>query len=399
MKQLFFTILLFCISVQLYSQDVKIKKFNSIELNTDRFLKIYVPPSYASESTKLYPVAIILDAEFLFDVYVGNAILFANKDEAPEQIIVGINQNFYDERYKDCSYQKENSLPTKDGANFYRFIAGELLQYLEENYRTSPFKTIVGSTLTSNFINYFLIEENPSFNAFININPYYAMDIPAMLQRKVQNLKNENIYYYMSNGKNNSEKNQNLINGTNEILQAIENPKFKYKYEAFNNNSTATIGQSIASALESIFEMYSAISNEEYEKNIKNLSPPDAIAYLENKYVEIEYLFGSNLKMREKDIFAVEPVILDKENGDYLRNFGEMINKLYKDSPMGDYYIGRYYETGKKYKLALKFYKNGYMKLPEGDPNADAYYENVERVLNKRDGLIDDSETEENEKQ
>ena len=268
-RNLLFILTIFFTTI-LFSQNIQEKKFNSRELNTDRYLKIYIPPSYAVDSTKLYPVAIILDAEFLFDVYVGNATLFANKDEAPEQIIVGINQNYYDERYKDCSYQKENSLPTKDGANFYRFIAGELLQYIEENYRTSPFKTIIGSTLTANFINYFLIEENPSFNAFININPYYAIDMPAMLQQKVQNLKNENIYYYVSNGKNNSEKNQNLINGTNEILQAMENPKFKYKYEAFNNNSTATIGQSIASALETIFEMYSAISNEEYEKNIKN---------------------------------------------------------------------------------------------------------------------------------
>ena len=92
------------------------------------------------------------------------------------------------------------------------------------------------------------------------------------------------------------------------------------------------------------------------------------------------------MKIREKDIFAIEPIILDKENGDYLKNFGEMINKLYKDSPLGDYYIGRYYETGGKYKQALKYYKNGYMKLPEDDPNSDGYYENIERVLDKRNG-------------
>ena len=394
MKKLLLITFFLSYTILSFSQDIRIKKFNSNVLNNDRYLKIYVPPSYTTDSTKVYPVAIVLDAEYLFDVYVGNAILFANKDEAPEQIVIGINQNYYDERYKDCSYQKENSLPTEEGAKFYKFIKGELFQFIEENYRVSPFKTIVGTTLTANFINYFLIEDYPSFNAFININPYYALDMPLFIQQKVQNLKDENIYYYQSNGKNNLEKYQSLINQSKTLLEGTENPKFKYKYEAFNNNSTATIGQSIASALETIFEMYSSISTEEFEKNIKHLSPADAIAYLENKYVEIEYLFGSNLKIRQKDIFAVEPIILDKENGDYLKNFGEMINKLYKNSPIGDYYIGRYYETGKKYKQALNYYKNGYMKLPEGDPNADAYYENIERVLNKRDGVIDDSENE-----
>ncbi|WP_456464038.1 alpha/beta hydrolase [Lutibacter sp.] len=371
----------------LLSQNIQFKKFDSQELENDRYLKIYIPDSYQNDSTKVYPLTIVLDAEYLFDVYVGNSILFAKKDKAPEQIIVGINQNYNEERYTDCSYDKENSLPTYEGESFYRFIRGELLDYFEENYRISPFKTIIGNTLTANFINYFLIEEYPGFNAFININPYYAMDMPTMLQQKIETLNNENIYYYVSNSKYNSEKRKDLIKVTHSVLNNIKNSKFKYKFDQFDNSSkTASIGQSMPSALAFIFEMYSAISKEEFEKNIKDLSPPDAIAYLENKYVEIDYLFGSNLKIREKDIFAIESIILDKENGDYLKNFGEMINKLYKDSPLGDYYIGRYYETGGKYKQALRYYKNGYMKLPEDDPNSDGYYENIERVLDKRNG-------------
>jgi len=387
MKYLNILIFSLLVSTSIFSQNIQLKTFNSIELNNDRYLKIYIPPSYEIDSTKMYPLTIVLDAEYLFDVYVGNAILFANKEKAPEQIIVGINQNYMDERYEDCSYSQENSYPTQQGEDFYRFIRSELFEYFEENYRISPFKTIVGNTLTANFTNYFLVEDYPAFNAFININPYYALDMPTMLQSKITSLNDENIYYYLSNSKYNSEKRKSAINTTNSVLSASENTTFKYKYDLFENSSkTASIGQAIPSALSFIFEMYSSISKEEFETNIKHLSPPDAIAYLENKYVEIEYLFGSNLKIRERDIFAVESIILDKENGDYLKNFGEMINKLYNESPIGDYYIGRYYETGNKLKLALRYYKSGYMKLPEGDPNADGYYENIERVLSKRDG-------------
>lgn len=387
MKYPYLFIVTILVSIGTYSQNIQLKKFNSTELNNDRYLKVYIPPSYEADSTKLYPLTIVLDAEYLFDVYVGNAILFANKEKAPEQIIVGINQNYYNERYEDCSYLEENSLPTEKGEAFYRFVRGELLEYFDKNYRISPFKTIVGNTLTANFINYFLVEDYPAFNAFININPYYALDMPVMIQNKSQQSNNENIYYYLSNGNYNSEKWKNTISTTNDLLANTANSKFKYKYNLFDNSTkTASIGQSIPSALAFIFDLYSAISKEEFETNIKHLSPADAIAYLENKYVEIDYLFGSNLKIRERDIFAIEPIILDKENGDYLKNFGDMINKLYKESPIGDYYIGRYYETGKKLKLALRYYKSGYMKLPEGDLNADGYYENIERVLKKRDG-------------
>ncbi len=379
------------ISSAVYTQNTQLKKFNSTELNNERYLKIYVPPGYNEDKTKLYPLTIVLDAEYLFDVYVGNSILFSAKEKAPEQIIIGINQNQFNERVKDCEYSKENSLPTADSEAFYRFIRSELLDYLEENYRLSPFKTIVGNTLTANFINYFLIEDDPGFNAFVAINPYYAPDMPALIHQKIPTLKDENRFYYLSGGPYLPENWKTPINGTNELLKVTNNPKFKYHYEFFeNSDSVASIGQSIPSAFAFIFDLYSAISKEEFEKNIKDLSPADAIAYLENKYVEIEYLFGSNLKIRESDIFAIESIILDKENGDYLKNFGEMINRLYKESPIGDYYIGRYYETGGKFKQALEYYKSGYMKLPEGDPNADGYYENIERVLKKRDGTLKD---------
>ena len=80
----------------------------------------------------------------------------------------------------------------------------------------------------------------------------------------------------------------------------------------------------------------------------------------------------------------IEPVIIDKNNGDYLEEFGKMILRLYPESPIGDYYIGMYYETGYDYKKAIKYYKNGYAKIGSDNPNADAYYGNVERVLDKQ---------------
>lgn len=384
MKKIILPLLVILLTTVGYSQNIQLKKFTSIQLNEDRYLKIYIPPNYTEDSKKQYPLTVVLDAEYLFDTYVGNSILFAYKDEAPEQIIVGITQNQHSERYEDCSYSQENSLPTEAGEAFYKFIGSELIDYFEQNYRISQFKTIVGNTHTANFINYFLLDQYSIFNAYININPYYALDMPLMLQNKVQSL-NENVYYYLNNNKSNVEKRKKLIDETNSLLNNNPNSNFNYKYDAFKNSSkTASVGQSIPSALSFIFELYSVISKKEFEENVKDLSPPNAIAYLENKYVEIDYLFGSNIKIRERDIFAIEPIIIDKEEGRYLKEFGEMINKLYFESPIGDYYIGLYYETAQKYKQALRYYKTGYVKLPKGDPNADGYYENIERVLEKR---------------
>ena len=107
------------------------------------------------------------------------------------------------------------------------------------------------------------------------------------------------------------------------------------------------MSEAIPRALTKVFEVYSGITKEEFDRNIKDLAPFDAISYLENKYLEIEFLFEGSLGIRKNNIYAIENIIIEKENGDRLRDFSKMILKLYPTSPLGDYYIGKYCETGK----------------------------------------------------
>lgn len=388
-----------------FSQNVHLEKFKSAalagELQDERILKIYVPESYKTDSTKVYPLAIVLDAEYLFDIYVANSKLFALKDKAPEQIIVGIYQNQKNERKTDCEININNSLLTPTSSKFYKFIKNDLLNHIEDTYRISPFKTIVGSTLTANFTNYYLVEKDPIFNAFININPSFARDLSGLFQGKIPALE-ANMYYYLNTGKYNGVKRDESIKKIHYVLNNIESDYLKYKFDKFDNSTKiSSIGQAIPAALAHIFEMYSSISKEEFKANVAELSPAEAIEYLERKYVEIQYLFGANIKIRQRDIFAVESIVLDKENGDYLEEFGKMINRLYPETPLGDYYIGQYHETGNNLRQALKYYKNGYSKLAANDPNGDGYYQNVERVLAKikqsREPLEDEEEIVEEE--
>jgi len=374
-------ILLFFIPLLNFAQ-VDTVVFNSEELGQERTLKIYVPESFKKDKSKIYPLTILLDGDYLFDIYVANSKLFAKLDKAPEQIIVGIIQQ--NTRNEDCSYSKINDLPDKDGAKFYRFIRGELINYLEDRYNISPFKTVFGMGLTANFINYFLIEDQPIFNAFVNINPNFSKSIVNLASQKIPTLA-KTTYYYLNSGNYYSSLKQKKLKLVNDKLTALKSDNFNFKYDYFKNETkTAALGMAIPSAISFIFKMYAPISKDEYDNLISKMSPPDAIAYLEKKYVEIEYLYGVDLKIREKDIFAIEPIIIDKQHGDYLGEFGKMILKLYPQSPIGNYYIGQYYETGKDYKRALKQYKIGYSKISLDSPNSEAFYQNIERVLLKR---------------
>ena len=365
-----------------YGQQILTTTIESDYLENSRDVRIYIPKSYELDSVKSYPLAIVFDAEFLFDIYVGNSVLFASKDKAPEQIVVGINMA--ETRKNDTYFNINTGQLNPTNQAFYEFIRDEVTFYMESNYRTSPFISLIGTGTSANLVSQFLKESKPIFNAYVCINPIFS----DFIRQQMQNFalerygKEDNTFYLYTNNSNTfSPKRQTLINQVQTFLGNYEIENFNIVNDYITTKSSiSTIGEAIPRAITKVFELYSPISKDEFDTKIKNLSPEDAIAYLENKYIEIEFLFGSNLGIREQDVFAIESIIIDKENGDYLRDFGKMILKLFPSSPLGDYYIGRYYEEGNMIKKALKHYKIGYGKMDPSDPNADKFYENILRL-------------------
>jgi predicted alpha/beta superfamily hydrolase len=368
-----------------YSQTIVKKSIDSDHLGNSREIKIYLPEGYEKNEEKNYPLTIVFDAEYLFDLYVGNAVLFAAKDKAPKQIIIGINMA--ETRKKDTYFNIDNGTLTKNNANFYNFIRDEVIFEIESSYRTSPFITLIAEGTSANLITTFLGEETPIINAYICINPAFSDFIASQMQayKLARFQKEDNTFYFYTNNSNIfSSRKQTLINQLQQEISSIELNNFNIINDTFNTeNSISAIAEAIPRALTKVFEIYSAISKEEFDENIKDLSPLDAITYLENKYLEIDFLFGSNLGIRKQDIYAVEKIIIEKENGDQLLNFGAMILKMFPKSPLGEYYIGRYYEQGKNIKKAIYYYKIGYGKMDPSDPNADAFYENILRLSNQ----------------
>jgi hypothetical protein len=365
-----------------FSQETILKTLNSDILETTRNIRIFIPEGYERDKIKNYPLAIVLDEDYLFDIYVANSILFAKKDKAPQQIVVGISME--ETKGQDISFDINSGALTASASYFYDFLRDEVLFYMESKYRTSLFVSLIGQGYSANLITHFLKEDTAFINSFICINASFSDFIGQELNS--YNLakfsqKDNTFYFYTNNSTSFSSDKQLKIDLIQKGLAGLEIKNFNVINDVIDTYSyVSAIGEAVPRALTKIFEIYSAISDEEYNKNIKDLSPEDAIYYLENKYLEIEFLFGTNLGIRVRDIYAIESIILEKENGDKLRDFGKIILKLFPSSPLGEYYIGRYYESGKMYKKALNYYKIGYGKMDPSDPNSDAYYENILRL-------------------
>ncbi len=376
-----------CFCTAIFGQKQITEKFQSDLLQDIRTIQIHLPQGYDKDSLSNYPLTIVLDAEYLFDLYVGNAKLFSYADRAPKQIIVGIEMAETREADTSIDENRQSTLTGKS-KNFIQFIKEELLLHLEGTYRTSPFLTIVGNGASANLLTHFFKDENPIFNAYLCLNPTFSQDIALHMQsytlNKLRSIDNT-YYFYMNDGQfmNNSKKQQ--IKVLDNYLEALNIQNLNIKYDVMESSPSiiSAMSEAIPRALNEIFEIYSRISPEEYETKIKDLSPIEAITYLENKYIEIDYLFGINMGIRTSDIRALEDLIIEKENGDHLKTFGKMILNLYPYSSLGHYYLGLYYETGKDWKRALQEYRLGYGKMDPADPDADAFYANVQRMLQK----------------
>ena len=380
MKKVIGLLLLLFVFSKTHAQEVIETEISSKYLNKIQKVKIFIPETYFDDYLA-FPIAVVLNSDALFDTYVATSKLFAKNDKAPSQIIVGISQEFKEFNYLNYGFDNYSGLPTQISSRTFGFIKNDLLQFLQENFRISNFKTIIGDKLTANFANYFMFEDQPVFNAYISLNPQFAVHMPENLKNYSKKLKNEEYYYYLSLIQDPEELDKNKISDANRYLSNTENNEFNYRFDNFDKVSELTsIPQGIASALEHVFTGYSGIDQREYENKVAYLSPLAKIEYLSFKYENIQYLFGEEKEIRVTDFYAIEDSFHESENSNYLEDLGEFALETHPKEPMGDYYLGRFYEMDMDYRKAAIHYKKGYVKIPSDSPESRLFYENIARV-------------------
>ena len=126
MKKIFLVIITVFYGYNSFSQSKVIyEEFQSYILDQSRRLKIQLPRNYEENTEKVYPIVVVLDANYLFEPVAGNVDYFSYWEDMPESIVVGIMQG--DSRYDDCNYDSTEFMPDDTGFQWLAFIdAGSL---------------------------------------------------------------------------------------------------------------------------------------------------------------------------------------------------------------------------------------------------------------------------------
>jgi predicted alpha/beta superfamily hydrolase len=333
------------------------EEFESYKLGERREIKIQLPRNYEENTEKSYPLFIVLDGDYMFEIVAGNVDYYSYWEDMPEAIVVGINQG--DTRDNDCYYSEQNDLPVEKGAKFFEFIGMELLPHLSSTYRTENFRVAVGHGETANFINYFLLKPKPLFQAYIAVSPSLAPSMNNYISERLKQYQTK-LFYYLATASKDIKYIKKDTEALNATITSIDNKNILYDFDSFKGATHYSApAHAIPKALESIFYVFQPISKKEYKESILTLET-SPVEYLQEKYKVISDLFGIEKQILINDFKAIATAIEKKKAFEYFEDLGKIARKEYPETLLGNYYLARFLEETGEPKKAMKTYKGAY---------------------------------------
>ncbi len=218
-------------------------------LNENREVFISLPPNY-DRNIHTYPIILVLDAEYLFEITHSIAKIKASRNEMPESIIVGISNNT-GKRY-DMALQLSN----KEGQKFFgnnggkakeylQFFKEELFPFLENNYRINAHRSIIGMSPTFGPVLEAFWDQPNLFEGYIVLAAelsqftYSGETVATKLLNSIQDKQHPRASIYVGKAsidltRRPAEEAESYIE-INQLLATQSNTNIRYKIEVLEN--------------------------------------------------------------------------------------------------------------------------------------------------------------------
>ncbi len=378
MKKLYSYLLFFIFFQTAFPQKIR-DTISSQILKENREIYISLPASYQKSPKKSYPLLLLLDGDYLLEPFQGALNYGAYMGDLPEVIVVGICQNKRKERYTDCGVNQQTGVLEDKAEGFLEFIGSELLTHIQNKYRVAPFKIIAGHDITAGFLNFYLYDDKPLFDAYISLSPELSIGMDDQILERLSSISKP-IYYYHSIADGDIKKMKEKIQNLDAGLKEIKRQNLNYRFDEFKGSSHySLVLYSIPNALYQFFASYQPISMEEFDKIIAVL-PSGYSEYLAKKYDFIEKSLGIKTPIRVNDFRAIEAAILMNKDYNDFDALSILARKSHPLSMMADYHLAMMYEKKGDNKNAVKYYLLAYQKEEIGSLTKSMMFDKAETL-------------------
>jgi predicted alpha/beta superfamily hydrolase len=180
---------------RLVIKNSELVELHSEQTGRDYELIVGLPPSYAKEPERRYPVLYVLDGQWDFSLINMLTGGLRYDKVSPEVLIVGISYAGDEPEYEKL--RGEDYTPTRshpsfakeafggDGPKFLQFLEQNVLPTVEQRYRVDASQRVLsGSSLGGLFTLYTLIEKPDLFQSYLALSPAVGWDDRYIFRRE-----------------------------------------------------------------------------------------------------------------------------------------------------------------------------------------------------------------------
>lgn len=349
-------------------------KFQSKILHEERPFLIYRPDNYNYSQCR-YPVLYILDGNGHFHHVTGIIRYLSQIRLIPRMMVVAIpNTNRNRDLLPTTMAHIQNS---GGGDNFLKFIESELIPFVDKNYRTHPYRILVGHSFGGLFAVYTLLTKPKLFEAYIAISPSLHWDNLLVLKKAMKLFKSKlsfKKFLYMTMGNETSDMLVSIKNFS-KILREKAPLDLKWHYEFMKKEDHgSTPHRSIYNGLETLYSGW-RLPQKNFMAGFKSIR---------KHYKGLSKRYGYPIPVPEYELNRLGYSLLSrKEIGKAIEIFKRNV-ELYPGSPNVYDSLGEAYETANQLEDAKKNYEIACKKANEvAYPQNEIFKIHLLRVIKK----------------
>jgi len=339
-------------------------------LNEEREMMIYLPPGY-NQADASYPVLYLLDGQAHFLHASGITQYLSRLGVMPQMIVVAINNI---DRTRDFSPTHIDSRPNTGGApKFLSFLDKELIPYIDENYKTAPFRILMGHSFGGTFAVYSLYTNPELFSGYIAVSPYLHYDdnyLVNQAETKLKSAYNKPKFFFMTVG--NEPNYFEPLKTFSTAMKEISDKSIKFQYNLLMDENHGSIPH---------LSIYKGLSFIYADWSLPQYKIGEGLDKVDAHFEHVSLSYGFEVKTPENFVNLIGYRHLQNNETDKaIEVFKENVKRYPKSANVYDS-LGEAYETSKQIDLAAKNYKKAYeLGKQMNDPNTQVYLTNLKRI-------------------
>ena len=347
--------------------------FKSQILNDERDILIHLPRGYDNSDEK-YPVLYALDGRSHFYHAASTMEYLSAVEFIPRLVIIAVTHK---DRFQDSSPNKIDGESNSGGASdFQRFLGDELIPWVDANYRTQPFRILLGHSLTGMFAVYSLITQPNMFQAYVAASPhigYYNDYIIGFAKEHIPKQVRWPKWLYITDAKE-----YGYTRRIQQFIKILKDKKVQDLEWDFVEMEDETHGSVV---LKSLYDGLVFIFN---DWKLPRNSADKSLTAIKEHFRKASDRLGYTTQIAQHQLNTLGYMALDKNDVKKAVALFQYNVELYPDSPNVYDSLGEAYERDGDLELAKQHYEKAYeMGRKTNSRNLFFYSDHLYRVKKK----------------